>query len=98
LEKTRNSVISRRNFDKEAQKIVLDLYKHDIFDEYLQMKSEYIRIYDYAIQVIIKYAKYLGKNSWKEIDQKLRTVYSRNNRDQNDHLYSTEAKEILGIK
>jgi hypothetical protein len=98
LEKTRNSVISRSNFDKEAQKIVLDLYKHDIFDEYLQMKSEYIRIYDYAIQVIIKYAKYLGKNSWKEIDQKLRTVYSRNNRDQNDHLYSTEAKEILGIK
>ena len=94
---TKNSVISRSNFDKEAQQIILDLYNNGILDDYLEMKSEYIYIYDDAIQAIIKHAKHLGKNSWKEIEQKLRTVYSRKNRDQNDFLYSTEAKEILGI-
>jgi RNA:NAD 2'-phosphotransferase (TPT1/KptA family) len=94
---TRNSVISRSNFDKEAQQIILDLYNNGILDDYLEMKSEYIYIYDDAIQAIIKHAKHLGKNSWKEIEQKLRTVYSRKNRDQNDFLYSTKAKEILGI-
>jgi len=94
---TRNSVISRSNFDKEAQQIILDLYNNGILDDYLEMKSEYIYIYDDAIQTIIKHAKHLGKNSWKEIEQKLRNVYSRKNRDQNDFLYSTEAKKILGI-
>ncbi len=68
---TRNSVISRSNFDKEAQQIILDLYNNGILDDYLEMKSEYIYIYDDAIQAIIKYAKHLGKNSWKDIEQKL---------------------------
>ena len=94
---TRNPVISRSNFDKEAQQIILDLYNNGILDDYLEIKREYIYIYDDAIQAIIKHAKHLGKNSWKEIEQKLRTVYSRKNRDQNDFLYSTEAKKILGI-
>ena len=97
LDKTRNSIISRSNFDKEAQKIILDLYNHGILNDSLEMKSSYHSGYDSTIQATIKYAKHLGKNSWKEIEQKLKTVYSRNNKDQNDFLYSTKAKEILGI-
>lgn len=95
---TRNYAISRSNFDKEAQQIILDLYNNGILDNYLEMKSEYIYTHDDKIQNIIKYAKSLGKKSWKEIEQKLRSVYLKNNRDQNDLLYSPEAKKILGIK
>lgn len=97
LDKTRNSIISRSNFDKEAQKIILDLYNHGILNDFLEMKSSYHSGYDSTIQATIKYAKHLGKNSWKEIEQKLKNVYSRNNKDQNDMLSANEAGKILGI-
>lgn len=98
LGNTRNYGMSKSNFDKEAQQIALDLYNNGILDNYLQMKSEYIYTHDAKLQTIIKYAKHLGKNSWEEIEQKLKSVYLRNNRDQNDWLYSPEAKKILGIE
>jgi hypothetical protein len=61
------------------------------------MKRFYTWEYDEAIQGTIKYAKHLGKNSWQEIEQKLKYVYSRNYKDESDMLSAKEAKEILGI-
>jgi len=98
LRHTYNNVISKSNFNEKSQKIVLDLYNNGILDDYLGMKRIYTWEYDEAIQSTIKYAKHLGKNSWQEIEQKLKYVYSRNYRDESDMLSAKEAKEILGIK
>jgi hypothetical protein len=97
LRHTYNNVISKSNFNEKSQKIVLDLYNNGILNDYLGMKSIYTWEYDEAIQSTIKYAKHLGKNSWQEIEQKLKYVYSRNYRDESDLLSAKEAKEILGI-
>lgn len=97
LRHTYNNVISKSNFNEKSQEIVLDLYNNGILNDYLGMKSIYTWEYDEAIQSTIKYAKHLGKNSWQEIEKKLKPIYLINYRDESDMLSAKEAKEILGI-
>ncbi len=98
LSHLRNRVMSRKAFDKEVQKIITDLYQNKILNNYLELDSDYLYTSERKFNNIIEYAKQLGKQSWKSIEDKLKELYPPRYKDESDFLFSNEAKEILGIR